>query len=176
MTLEQAMAIGMREMRQLSNEQLKEVERVLVGATRSRVYRITKAGLYSPAVANVGQIRKGGTRSQTLAAIRQTRRFISSKTSTVKGVKQFHRAAESGGYQEQIADPRFWQQARRALAGVGPSVGSDTVLHKVANVYTNDPENAAEQTIRYFVGEDNDDIPDNSSDEWYPVGHDTQWG
>lgn len=166
----------MKEMRQLSDEQLKELQRVLVSASRARVRRIIKSGLYSPAVVNVGPIRTGRTRSQTLSTIRQTRRFINSKTSTLRGVRQFHRVAESGGYHEQIDNPHFWRQARRALAGVGPSVGSDIVLRKVANVYTDDPDNAAEQTIQYFVGEDDYDSTDHRSDEWYPVGHDTQWG
>lgn len=170
MTLEQAMAIGMREVRQLTDEQLREIQGVLVSASRSRIRRITKAGLYSPAVDSVGPIRKGRTRNQTLSTIRQTRRYLSSKTSTVRGARQFHQAAESGGYSAQIGDHRFWGQARRALAGVGPSVGSDIVIRKVANVYTNDPENAAEQTIRYFVGgEPDDDIYYGDDDEWYNV-------
>ena len=166
MTLEQAMAIGMSELRNLTDEQLKTIQDTLVSASRSRL----QAGLYSPAVDSVGQIRKGRTRNQRIATIRQTRRFLTSKTSTVRGVRQFIRAAERGGYESQINDPRFWKEARRALSGVGPSVGSETVLRKVANVYTDDPASAADQTIRYFVGgESDDDIYYGDDDEWYTV-------
>lgn len=170
MTLEQAMAIGMSELRNLTDEQLKTIQDTLVSASRSRLQRINKAGIYSPAVDSVGRIRKGRTRNQRIATIRQTRRFLTSKTSTVRGARQFIRAAERGGYESQINDPRFWKEARRALSGVGPSVGSETVLRKVANVYTDDPESAADQTIRYFVGgESDDDIYDRDDDEWYTV-------
>lgn len=169
-TLEQAMAIGLSELRNLTDEQLKAIQDTLVSVSRSRLRRINKAGLYSPAVDSMGQIRKGRTRNQRIATIRQTRRFLTSKTSTVSGVRQFIRAAERGGYVSKINDPRFWKEARRALSGVGPSVGSETVLRKVANVYTDDPESAADQTIRYFVGgEPDDDIYYGDDDEWYNV-------
>lgn len=170
MTLEQAMALGMHDVRQLTDEQLREIQNTLVSVARSRAQRIKTAGLYSPAVNSMGPIRKGRTRNQRIATIRQARRFIASRTSTVRGVRQYYRAAERGGYSDQLNDTRFWAEARRALAGVGPSVGSDVVLRKVAYFYTRDPNSAAEQSIRYFVGGDNDDdLFNDDDDEWYSV-------
>ena len=160
-----------QDLRALTTAELRNMAVQLNSAANKRIKRIETSKQYSPAIESMFGSRgkkkqKPGTaqperrltlpakasRRQAVSAIRKARDFLSMKTSTVKGAKQYQRAISQKitGSETSLEDlplnkqKAFWKKYRRLETdnpGALQKVGSDVVQSLLFNAYTDKDRN-----------------------------------
>lgn len=105
MTTKQIMSLTQRELEKMTDAELKKAVSTLRSTARKRAERVKKAGVFKNGSAAVKELDRGGglrpvstlkERSEIINEWKRYKKFLKSKTSTVKGTREYKKKLREG--------------------------------------------------------------------------------